>query len=445
MNPITILFFGLAVRIVSTALTFLMLLVFFCSTSFAAENFFAWDIAGPIQVNNSFFGMHIRWGASTTPWPYTPVYTWRVITEETAWEGLEPRKGEWHFDMLDQAVSQAEMHGTEVLLTLGYPAPWAALDPELARNNMGAAQSPRDMADWENYIRTVAIRYKGHIKYYELMNEPLFTEVDKDVVDKRYFPVARMVEMARIAKGVIGQVDPNARIVSMSPSGNVFGIKRIDAFLSAGGGKYIDVVGFHYYTETAEDIPFLVAETRKVMKSHGLENMPLWNTESGFYVFDPQTPARKLAPDESPAYDMTQGSAMISRSLILGAASGLDRYYYYSWDIPTMSLTSNKGEAINDAGLAYITTVRWLRGATIEGCHSEDKRLWQCTLSRADRKAKLLWNTSGEVNVKLPDEWHVLGYENIKGLYVDLAAAQTLSVGIAPVLVRSEKLLWAAN
>ena len=374
-----------------------------------------------------------------------PVYSWRIITLETAWEGLEPHKGEWHFEKLDQAVSIAEMHGAEVLLTLGYPAPWAALDPILARNNMYVAQCPRDMADWENYVRSVARRYKGRIKYYELMNEPLFTEIDEGVLDKRYFPVARMVDMARIAKYEIGKADPAAKIVSMSPSGNVFGIKRIDAFLSAGGGKYIDVVGFHYYSNTAEDIPFLVAETRKVMQRHGLENMPLWNTESGFYILDPKTPYRKLAPEEQPAYDMAQGSAMVSRSLILGAASGIDRFFYYSWDIPSMSLTSNKGAAVNDAGLAYITTVRWLRGATIEGCQSEDNRLWMCTLSRVNRKARILWNTSGDINFKLPDEWHAVGYENLKGLYVDLAAAKTINVGISPVLVRSEKLLWAAN
>jgi hypothetical protein len=423
----------------------LMIFAFSFHVSEGSEKQIAQNLAEPRQINNDFFGMHIRWGASTTPWPYSPVYSWRVITEETAWEGLEPRKGEWHFEKLDQAIAKAEMHGTEVLLTLGYPPPWAALDPEMAIKNMGAAQCPRDMADWENYVRTVVFRYKGRIKYYELMNEPLFTEIDHGVADKRYFPVAKMVEMARIAKKEIGHVDPTAKIISMSPTGGINGIKRVDAFLKAGGGKYIDVVGFHYYTDTAEEIPFLVAETRKVMKRYGLENMPLWNTESGFYIFDPKTPSRKLGSGESPAYDMTQGAAMVSRSLILGAASGLDRNYYYSWDIPKMSLTSNKGEAINDAGLAYTTTVRWLRMATLEGCKSEDNKLWVCTLSRGDKKARILWNTSGDTNVESPAEWHTIGYENIKGLYVDLDHAKTLNVGSSPVLMRSEKLAWSAN
>lgn len=403
------------------------------------------SVITPRTIPSQYFGMHIRWGASTTPWPYIPIYSWRVITDETVWEGLEPHKGEWHFEQLDQAVSRAETHGTEVLLTLGYPPPWAAIDPELARTNTGVAQSPRELVDWENYLRKVVMRYKGRIKYYELMNEPLFTETDNRSEDKRYFPVAKMVEMARVAKSVIGEVDSSAKIVSMSPTGGNAGIKRLDAFLRAGGGQYIDVVGFHYYVNIAEEIPLLVEETRNVMKHYGLEKMPLWNTEYGFYIDDPETPSRSFAPSGAPKYDLVQGGAMVSRSLILGAASGLDRNYYYSWDIPTMSLTSNKGEAINDAGSFYLTTVRWLRNATLEGCQSEDRRLWKCTLSRGDRKARILWNTSGEIDVNLPKEWHVVGYENTKGVYVDIAHAKTLSIGHSPVLIRSEKLAWSSN
>ena len=438
-------FSGLVARVVVTIPPFLLFLVMTSSTLFGSEIINAQSLGITRKVNNSYFGMHIRWGASTTPWPYTPVYSWRVITEETAWEGLEPRKGEWHFEKLDQAISKAEMHGAEVLLTLGYPAPWAATDPEMARKNMGDAQCPRDMEDWRNYIQTLVRRYKGRIKFYELMNEPLFTETDGNSSHKRYFPVARMIEMASVAKNEIMKIDQVAKIVSMSPDGEINGIKRIDAFLKAGGGKFIDIVGFHYYARTAEDIPSLVAETRKVMQRYGLENMPLWNTESGFFIFDPQTPARKLTPQESPAYDMVQGSAMVSRALILGAAAGLDRFYYYSWDIPTMSLTSNRGAAVNDAGLAYITTVRWLRGATIEGCQSDDSKLWKCTLIRPGRKAILLWNTTGTISTKLPNEWNAIGYENLKGIYNALTNKQELNVGISPVLVRSERLLWSSN
>jgi GH35 family endo-1,4-beta-xylanase len=396
-------------------------------------------------ISSQYFGMHIRWGTSTTKWPYIPIYSWRVITDETVWEGLEPRKGEWHFEQLDEAVLKAETHGAEVLLTLGYPPPWAALNPELARRNKGVAQSPQDLADWESYLRKVTMRYKGRIKYYELMNEPLFTETDSTSQDKRYFPVAKMVEMARSAKIIIGQIDSSAKIVSMSPTGGNEGINRLEAFLNAGGGQYIDVVGFHYYVNVAEEIPALVAKTRSVMKRYGLEKIQLWNTEFGFYIDDPQTPSRSFAPEGAMKYSLAEGAAMVSRSIILGVASGLDRNYYYSWDIPTMSLTSNKGELINDAGIAYMTAMRWLRLAALEGCQETNNQLWVCTLSRDGRKARILWNTSsGEAKLNLPDEWHVIGYENIRGIFVDIASDKTINVSGSPVLIRSEKQAWSA-
>ncbi len=444
MNQYNI-FAGLASKGVGILPPFLMFLLLSCSTLAGAEINSAAVLTSPKQINNSYFGMHIRWGASTTPWPNTPVYSWRVISEETVWSGLEPRKGEWHFEKLDQAIAKAEKHGTEVMLTLGFPAPWAADDTTLAKNNINASQSPRDMADWENYIRKVAIRYKGRIKYYELMNEPFFDEIPSFRKRPGHFPVSKMVEMARVARSAIAQSDPSAKIVSMSLVGESQIDQGIDEFLKAGGGQYVDIIGVHYYTKAAENIPALIAGTRSVLNRYGFEKLPIWNTETGFWIHDPKTKTDFKPPSWDASFELHDGAAMLSRALILGAAGGLERFYYYSWDIPNMALTENRGGTVNEAGVAYVTTERWLQGATLEWCHSVNNQLWACTLSRSGRKARILWNTSGQINVKLSDEWHAVGYENLTGLYVDLAAAKTLNVGISPVLVQSEKLPWATN
>ena len=436
---------GIILRVAAILPTLLMFILLSSSTLPAAEINSVVQLARTKQINNSYFGMHIRWGASTTPWPNTPVYSWRIITEETAWSGLEPSKGEWHLEKLDQAVAQAEKHGTEVMLTLGFPAPWAADDPTLAKENIYASQSPRDMADWNNYIRKVATRYKGRIKYYELMNEPFFDEIPSFRERAGHFPVSKMVEMARVARSALAQTDPSARIVSMSLVGETQIDQGIDEFLKAGGGQYVDVIGVHYYTKAAENIPALIAGTRSVLRRYGLEKLPVWNTETGFWIHDPKTKSDFKPPSWDASFELHDGAAMLSRALILGAAGGLERFYYYSWDIPNMALTENKGVKVNEAGVAYVTTVRWLQGATLEWCNSVKNQLWTCTLSRSGRKARILWNSSGEINIKLPDEWHALGYENLTGHYVDLAATRIINVGISPVLVRSEKQIWSSN
>ena len=400
------------------------------------------DPLGPRPIAESYFSLNVRWGATTPYWPPVRFHSWRVITGETSWYSLEPVKGMWQFLALDRAVDRAENKQVEVLYTLGYPAKWAT-DPKLVSVwNPGIALPPSDMADWEEYVRRVAERYKGRIKYYELMNEPHFSEVDRPY-SKVDFPVATMVEMARIASRVIKQIDPEAKLVSMSPSGRLNGVRRVDAFLKAGGGQYIDAVSFHFYSESPEHIPELVSALRKVLASNGQSRLDIWNTESGFYIAGPDKPHGVGGiPKNETLYTPEQGGAMVARALTLGAAAGLRRFYWYSWDIPSMALTEGKGKVIAPAGNAYIKTGRWLRGATINECRTADDKLWICTLNRGTRQAHLVWNTSGARNWMAPAQWRARQYETLLSGMANVDQSGRIRVDETPLLIVSDDLAW---
>lgn len=404
------------------------------------------DPSGPQPVPETYFNMHVRWGATALYWPAARFHSWRVITSETHWYNLEPERGVWKFDALDQAITRAEDKSVEVLFTLGYPARWAA-DTGLMREwNPGHALPPRDMADWEAYLRKVVGRYKGRIKYYELMNEPHFTEVDGRWRSTRDFPVARMVAMARIAQRVIRQIDPQARLVSMSPSGGLNGVRRVEAFLKAGGGEYVDVLGFHFYGPRAEEIPEMVTALRKAMSASGKPHLPIWNTESGFYIDGPDKPHGKGGrPEHQPLYTPELGAAMVSRALTLGAAAGLSRFYWYSWDIPTMALAYGRGKNINAAGRAYIKTEQWLRGATIGECSTADDRLWICALNRGSRRAHLVWDTAGTREWVVPEQWRARQYETLLGDVATMVNTRRIPVGPSPVLIVSDDAPWGES
>lgn len=393
-------------------------------------------------VEPDYFGMHVRWGASTRYWPQARIHGWRVITGETSWHEMEPVKGRWDFRALDLAVARAESEGVEVLLTLGYPPRWAADRTHVGNWNPGHALAPESMQDWETYLRQVVGRYKGRIKFYELMNEPHFTEVD-GWQSKVRFPVARMVEMARIATQVIREIDPGAKLVSMSPSGQAGGIKRVDVFLKAGGGRYVDAIGFHFYSKTPEHMATLVKSLREVLRANGQDHLDIWNTETGYYIDGPDKPHGKARrPDWQTLHTPEQGAAVVSRALVLGAAAGLRRFYWYSWDIPFLSLTYGRGQTLNPAGRAYIKTERWLRDAAIRECRSADDSLWVCELRRGERKARLVWNTQGELDWKLPAGWQVRQIEPLTGEALPVHRVGVLRVGEAPVLLVSDTLPW---
>jgi hypothetical protein len=410
--------------------------------AFAAESV-ALDLTGPKPILETYFNMHVRWGATTLHWPAAPFHSWRVITSETHWYNLEPEKGMWKFAAIDSAVKRAQEKGVEVLYMLGYPPRWAADTGLLREWNPGHALPPRDMADWENYLRQVVSRYKGRIKYYELMNEPHFTEVDGRWRSTRDFPVATMVEMAHIAQRVIGQIDPEARLVSMSPSGGLAGIRRVEAFLKAGGGQYVDVLGFHFYSQRAEEIPEMVKALRKVMAESGQSHLPIWNTESGFYIDGPDKAHGKgRRPEHQPLYTPELAAAMVSRALTLGAAAGLHRFYWYSWDIPTMALAYGRGKEINAAGRAYVKTQEWLRGATIKECRTMDDRLWVCEMNRGERIARLVWNTTGHKSWTVPAHWQARQYETLPGSRGSIDSVGRIQVGETPILILSDDQDW---
>nr|ART39035.1 H384 [uncultured bacterium] len=396
-------------------------------------------------VQDSYFGMHVRWGGITSSWPSVRFHGWRVITGETAWFGLQPQKNKWQFSALDKAVALAERKDIEVMLTLGQTPQWAAARPkEKVPNGWGASSEPRSMSDWDHYVRTVVRRYKGRIKYYELWNEPRFLEVDPKRAVAGFTGTAKqMMEMGTIAKRALQDLDPDAKLVSPAVDARMLGLKRLEAWLDAGGGSVSDVIAYHIYSTTPEEIPEVVGAIRGILRKYGLEHRELWNTESGFLIESPDTPVKPLG-DAVFAHVLTQtrGAAYMARSLILGAASGLNRFYWYAWDIPDMAMSTGKGRHITIVGTAYSNASRWLRGATIKECRTQNDQLWICTLNRGTRQARLVWNTAGPLDWVVPAEWQAQQLETLLGSAKAVPSLTRLQVDESPVLIVSDDQAW---
>jgi len=388
------------------------------------------------SLPRTYFGMHIHRADTTTPWPVARFGAFRMWDAAVSWEKLEPVPGHWQFERLDKLVSLALSNGVEPLLTLGITPRWAASRPDqpFVYGN-GGNSPPREMQDWENYVRTVAIRYKGRIKYYELWNEPTFDEIDKG--KGFYAGSARtMVELGRVAYRVIKEIDPNNKL--LSPGFTDEGA-RLDLYLTLGGGDITDIVAHHFYAEQPEFIAGRVEHIRAVMAKHGIADRPLWNTESGYDI-----PASGGALTAKGPHTDTELGGYIARALVIGAASGLDRFYWYSWE-RTMLSRWRRDAMVNPAIVAYTQTLRWLNGATVNECTSKDRRQWICELGMGSRKAWMVWNTKETTQWAPPAEWHALQYETLDARLVRLGSGDSVQVGPAPVLVKSDADLWSVS
>ncbi len=116
---------------------------------------------------------------------------WGGRAQAFAWHSLEPQNDQWRWDAADRYVDYSSYAGMDIVGVLGNPPRWAAQRPIFRDGNATNADkvkvteysvlpqrwvptSTSDNAEWREYIRETALRYKEDVKYWEIYNEVNF-------------------------------------------------------------------------------------------------------------------------------------------------------------------------------------------------------------------------------------------------------------------------------
>lgn len=370
-------------------------------------------------VPPEFFGLHIHHAGATTPWPEAPFGAWRLWDAYVAWPSLEPQKGRWHFEILDKYVALAEQHNVGILLPLGLTPQWASARPgEKSTYQPGNAAEPRDIEDWKNYVRTVASRYKGRIREYEIWNEPN---------SKSFWTgdVNQMIDLTREASLIIRSIDADAKVVSPAAT-TLSGVPWLSEFLSKGGGQFVDVIGFHLYVtpHAPETMMLLIHEVQRAMKEGGSGDKPLWDTETGWAGPKP-FPSSQLA------------ASYLARAELLALSGGVERIYWYAWDNhawATLQTTENDNRTLTPAGKAYGVIHNWLVGTQLEGCSEKKKSIWVCSLIRNGNRQWIVWSSGETASFDFGSDVHANKLQTLSGDSKDIDVGQ-IQVGPSPILL----------
>ena len=380
-------------------------------------------------IPQTYFGMHIHRATTTTVWPSVPFGTWRLWDSAVNWLKLQPGRGVWEFGTLDRCLDLAQKHHVVVLLTLGRTPQWASARPDEAAGSLrnpspGGAAPPRNLSDWQNYVRTLATRYKGRIEAYEIWNEPNLKNFYSGSPEE-------MIALAREAYSIIKQVDPASLVVSPSAVGPT-GAAWLDRYFELGGAKYADVIGYHFYSGAAEPEAMLVRihEVQGVMARHSV-NKPLWDTENGCCF-----PVPKSFKSER------EKSAYVARAYVLDWAAGVRRFYWYAWDNQELSIpfTESDDAHARPAALAYAEVQRWIVGARMRSCVQDRQGTWISELSTpSGHRAWILWNPGSRVEFDLPKEWRVRSLRQLDQEKRNLDGAAKVDIDFSPVLLETDK------
>lgn len=371
-------------------------------------------------VPSSFFGMHMHRASTTTPWPGVSFGSWRLWDSAVTWSYLEPTKGNWNFTTLDKLVALAEQNDVELLLVFGRTPHWASARPdEPSMYKPGNAAEPANIEDWRSYVRTVATRYKGRIRHYEIWNEPNHTAYYTGTIDQ-------LVTLAQEAFNIIKEIDPSA--VVLTPSATADGLIWLSNYLSRGGGNFADVIGYHFYVGILppEATVTLINRVQDVVAKSGI-NKPLWNTEAGWSV-------PSIFPDD-------EAAAYVARSYILNWAAGVDRFYWYAWDnrnFVTLRMTTNDDVTLTPAAIAYGEIQKWLIGAQVVASEINSDNTWIFQLQLdGGYAARIVWNPDKTLSFNIPAAWGILQTRDLTGAKRITSGATQIQIGPSPLLLEN--------
>jgi PKD repeat protein len=367
------------------------------------------------EIPSTFFGLHILHAVNgTTPWPSDPFGTLRLWDSGVDWHEINTSQGVYDWTNFDRWMTLARQHNAEVVYTFGRVPDWA-------NGGQGTTLPMTNMQYWDDFVRAVATRSAGRVKYWEIWNEPNDTHFWTG-------DIPTLVTMAQHAQQIIRSVDPNAIILTPAPTWTATApYEWMTTYLQSGGGNYADIIAFHGYVNSSpEEIDSLAAKMRDAMNANGQSAKQLWDTEASFSLAGSCTTS---------ICDPDQQAAFLVRHYMLHLSRGVDRYLWYAWE-DTWGTLWNSTSGVLKPGLAYKNVYNWLVGATLSQTCSASNGTWTCGITRPNGyQGLIVWNPSSSVSYTAASQYKQ--YRDIYGNTVTMPSTGVITVNFMPLLLET--------
>lgn len=348
-------------------------------------------------VPSSIVGMHVE-GAEAGAWPSAPFGALRLWDNGTAWSQIELEPGVYKWDNLEGVLENAQSKGmTDILMVLGTTPEWNAkkVSPD-DYPQPGAASAPKDLEAWDSWVSEVATRYKGRISAYQIWNEANLKNFWGGTPEE-------MADLTKRAYDIIKAVDPEALVVSASPSTRLTGPfeKFFQGYLDALAAKDwpIDVVAIHTYPAADGDPVargLVITAVREYLTAAGAPDLPLWDTELNYGL---------AGPGDLPKQEITGAKAAgwVVRTYIDDLRYDVARSYWYIWTQKPYDLLGIQAFPGSDAEQGFFALENWVFGAEFGGCATQDSGTVVCDFSKAGTSWVVAWAESGDAPYTAPE------------------------------------------
>lgn len=299
---------------------------------------------------------------------------------EFRWDRIEPQRGQWSFTADDAAVASSLQAGLDVEGVIDGIPRWATAPGQPPGNGVPrglALPATRPANLWAAFLRGLVAHYAGHVRYWEIWNEPDLSFFWNGSPDD-YF------RLLQVAYTTIKATDPNAQVVmagmvvpDLAFVGHVLG----DAVAAARHGAPVpfDIAAWHAYGSAAAFYQNLL-RFRALLAAHGFRAAPVWVTEDGFPASNPAGEARQAAYVlQTAAYALAAG---VSKVFVYRAS---DDPSPKTWGLLTAAGAPRAGY------VAYQVAAEFFDGAT-DVTYAPTANLERFELYEGARRVTLLWN-----------------------------------------------------
>jgi hypothetical protein len=203
---------------------------------------------------------------------YLPPLGIKRIRVQGGWARTEKDPGIYDFGWLDSIIEDARARGLEIWLETSYGNP--AYPGGGGRTlKDGFPTSEKALAAWDKWVETMALRYKGKVRDWEMWNEPN--------LNKEHTP-AMVTEFNIRTAEIIKRVIPDARIgglVLTAPNP-----KFIEHFMKTLAERnklgLFEWVVYHRYAFNPDEAYPAVIKAKEIVRRYS-PTMKLWQGESG--------------------------------------------------------------------------------------------------------------------------------------------------------------------
>lgn len=345
-------------------------------------------------VKDDLFGLHVR-DEQNGVWPTIKFGSLRLWDNDTTWANIETSKGVFNWTTLDNAVANAEKNGmNDILMVLSGTPAWAT-----DQRNPGAlprpdaSGMPRNLTDWDDWVRAVVTRYKGRINNYQPWNEANLTTFFTGTP-------AQMAELTKRAYDIVKSIDPKATVVAPSTGTRLGGPfkKFYPAFLDGLKQRNwpVDVWAAHTYPASlgdTNDRADLANAWIGYLKAAGAPDLPLWDTENNYGLGGPGPNNPEQDIEGTKAADWTAITYLDAIRL------GISRVYMYQWG-PNNDLWGIQYNNQAPGAIAMDTLQDWIVGSTYAGCNEKNRKV-TCNFAGKNGRDQIVYSEQGSKTFKV--------------------------------------------